>query len=51
MDVIIYLPDCEKLCNALAIIEVSGYMPTVIEYYKIGLGPGHNCWAALQRQA
>ena len=37
MDVVIYHnPDCGTSRNALAIIEASGYTPTVIEYLKAG---------------
>ena len=37
MDVVIYHnPDCGTSRNVLAIIEASGYTPTVIEYLKAG---------------
>lgn len=37
MDVVIYHnPDCGTSRDALAIIESSGYTPTVIEYLKTG---------------
>ena len=37
MDVVIHHnPDCATSRNALAIIEASGYTPTVIEYLKTG---------------
>ena len=37
MDVVIYHnPDCGTSRNALAIINASGYTPTVIEYLKVG---------------
>ena len=37
MDIVIYHnPDCGTSRNVLAIIEASGYTPTVIEYLKTG---------------
>ena len=37
MDIVIHHnPDCGTSRNVLAIIEASGYTPTVIEYLKTG---------------